>query len=181
LLKLSVRDRFSLPVFEKQINDEVAMDTVSRKTDEHTQIADRPNNVSEASLHGSFRSCQWLRQQGRHDAVSSMCVKSKKIVRLALKMAIVVRKKHPGIVQRVRMFCSLSIFVIASATGLVRPVMAQEEPLTEQGYEREELGANPYTVPSIARIFQQLDELRPLPFEQLQREFSKASPIELDF
>ncbi|PYJ51254.1 MAG: hypothetical protein DME83_07685 [Verrucomicrobia bacterium] len=110
-----------------------------------------------------------------------MCVKSKKIVRLALKMAIVVRKKHPGIVQRVRMFCSLSIFVIASATGLVRPVMAQEEPLTEQGYEREELGANPYTVPSIARIFQQLDELRPLPFEQLQREFSKASPIELDF
>jgi len=110
-----------------------------------------------------------------------MCVKSKKIVRLALKMAIVVRKKHPGIVQRVRMFCSLSIFVIASATGLVRPVMAQEEPLTEQGYEREELGANPYTVPSIARIFQQLDDLRLLPFEQLQREFSKASPIELDF
>ena len=38
------------------------------------------------------------------------------------------------------MFCSLSIFVIASATGLVRPVMAQEEPLFEQGYEREELG-----------------------------------------
>ena len=29
--------------------------------------------------------------------------------------------------------------------------------------------------------FQQLDDLRPLPFEQLQREFSKASPIELDF
>jgi len=34
--------------------------------------------------------------------------------------------------------------------------MAQEEPLTEQGYEREELGVNPYTAPSIARIFQQL-------------------------
>jgi len=50
------------------------------------------------------------------------------------------------------MFCSLSIFVIASATGLVRPVMAQAERLTEQGYERGELGANPYTVPSIARI-----------------------------
>jgi hypothetical protein len=28
----------------------------------------------------------------------------------------------------------------------------------------------------IARIFQQLDELRPLPFGQLQREFPKASP-----
>src|SRR5437870_9494548 len=89
-------------------------------------------------------------------------------------MAIVARKKQPGIVQRARMFCSLSIFVIASATGLVRPVMAQEEPLTEQGYEREELGVNPYTAPSIARIFQQLDDLRPLPFEQLQREFPKA-------
>src|SRR5881392_3269425 len=50
------------------------------------------------------------------------------------------------------------------------------EQLTEKGYESEELGANPYTAPSIARIFQQLDELRPLPFEQLQREFPKASP-----
>ena len=56
------------------------------------------------------------------------------------------------------------------------PLIAQEEPLTEQGYEREELGVNPYTAPSIARIFQQLDDLRPLPFEQLQREFPKASP-----
>jgi len=49
-------------------------------------------------------------------------------------------------------------------------VIAREEPLTEQGYEREELGVNPYTAPSIARILQQLDELKPMPFEQLQRE-----------
>jgi hypothetical protein len=105
-----------------------------------------------------------------------MCVKSKKIVCLALKMATVARKKHPGIAQRARMLCSLSIFVIAGATGPVTPVMAQKEPITEQGYEREELGVNAYTAPSIARIFQQLDELRPLPFEQLQREFPKASP-----
>jgi len=34
--------------------------------------------------------------------------------------------------------------------------MAQEEPLTEQEYEREELGVNPYTAPSIACIFQQV-------------------------
>jgi hypothetical protein len=74
------------------------------------------------------------------------------------------------------MLCSLSIFIIAGATGSVTPVMAQEEPITEQGYEREELGVNAYTAPSIARIFQQLDELRPLHFEQLQREFPKASP-----
>src|SRR5436190_8104009 len=36
------------------------------------------------------------------------------------------------------------------------------------------IGVNPYTAPSIARIFQQLDDLRPLPFEQLEREFPKA-------
>src|SRR5438034_9156106 len=55
------------------------------------------------------------------------------------------------------------------------------EPLTEQGYEREELGANPYTAPSIARIFQQLDDLRPLPFEQLQRELPKAESNRVGF
>jgi len=74
------------------------------------------------------------------------------------------------------MLCLLSIFVIGGATGLATPVMAQEEPITEQGYEREELGMNAYTAPLIARIFQQLDELRPLHFGQLQREFPKASP-----
>ena len=70
----------------------------------------------------------------------------------------------------------MSIFFIGWATGLTTPLSGQEEPLTEQGYEREELGVNPYTAPSIARIFQQLDNLRPLPFEQLQREFPKVSP-----
>ena len=36
-------------------------------------------------------------------------------------------------------------------------------------YEREELGINPFTAPSVAEIFQQLDDLKPLPFEQLKR------------
>jgi len=62
------------------------------------------------------------------------------------------------------MLCSLSIFVIGGATGLATPVMPQEEPITEQGYEREELGMNAYTAPLIARIFQQLDESMRLPF-----------------
>ena len=75
-----------------------------------------------------------------------------------------------------RIQCSLSIFFIGWATGLTTPLSGQEEPLTEQGYEREELGVDPYTTPSIARIFQQLDDLRPPPFEQLQREFPKVSP-----
>ena len=38
------------------------------------------------------------------------------------------------------------------------------------------MGVNSYTAPSIARIFQQLDDLRPPPFEQLQREIPKVSP-----
>src|SRR2546423_13655356 len=47
-----------------------------------------------------------------------------------------------------------------------------EEP---REHEREELGVNPYTAPSVAEIFQQLDDLKPLPFEELKREFPQAS------
>jgi hypothetical protein len=54
---------------------------------------------------------------------------------------------------------------------------AQEEPITPENYEREELGVNEYTTPSIARIFQQLDQLRPLPFEQLRRQLPETTAI----
>jgi len=47
-----------------------------------------------------------------------------------------------------------------------------EEPVE---HEREELGINPYTAPSVAEIFQQLDDLKPLPYEQLKREFPQAA------
>jgi len=53
------------------------MDAIGGKTDEHTQIADCPDNVTEASLHGASRRCRWLRQRGRHDGVSAAGVKSK--------------------------------------------------------------------------------------------------------
>lgn len=56
------------------------------------------------------------------------------------------------------------------------PLLAQENPETAAEYEREELGVNPYTAPSVADIFQQLDDLKPLPFEQLKREFPQATP-----
>ena len=55
---------------------------------------------------------------------------------------------------------------------------AQEEPLSEEDHRREELGVNPYTAPSIARIFQQLDELKPLPFKILRRDFPPVSPAQ---
>src|SRR5437588_4935628 len=47
-----------------------------------------------------------------------------------------------------------------------------EEP---RDHEREELGVNPYTAPSVAEIFQQLDDLKPLPYEQLKRDFPQAA------
>src|SRR5258705_11214326 len=54
------------------------------------------------------------------------------------------------------------------------PLLAQEKTGGEADHEREELGVNPYTAPSVADIFQQLDDLKPLPFEQLKREFPQA-------
>ena len=42
-----------LPVFQVQIDDEIAMDAVSGQSNEDAQITNRPDNVSEASLHGS--------------------------------------------------------------------------------------------------------------------------------
>jgi hypothetical protein len=42
-------------------------------------------------------------------------------------------------------------------------------------HEREELGVNPYTAPAVAEIFQQLDDLKPLPYEELKRDFPQAA------
>src|ERR1700730_272866 len=55
LVKAPGRDQLAPSVFEKEINDEVAMGDVGGKTNEDTQIADRPDNVTEASLHGASR------------------------------------------------------------------------------------------------------------------------------
>ena len=61
--------------------------------------------------------------------------------------------------------------VLAALVATIGVAAAQEEPLGNEEHEREELGVNAYTAPSIARIFQLLDELKPLPFDQLKREF----------
>lgn len=50
-----------------------------------------------------------------------------------------------------------------------------EEPPAGQDHELEELGVNRYTAPSIAQIFKQLDDLKPLPFDQLKREPPQVS------
>ena len=62
----------------------------------------------------------------------------------------------------------MSILVVLHS-GFGTKLFAQNEPANDQAHQREELGVNPYTTPAIARIFQQLDELKPLPFEQLRR------------
>jgi hypothetical protein len=68
------------------------------------------------------------------------------------------------------------MLLITFAVGFANSANAQEEQQMEQGYEREELGVNAYTAPPIARVFQQLDELKPLPFGRLWRDFPQASP-----
>jgi hypothetical protein len=54
-------------------------------------------------------------------------------------------------------------------------LLAQENPPGAEDYEREELGVNPFTAPSVADIFRQLDELKPFAFEELKREFPQAT------
>src|ERR1700720_1556518 len=70
----------------------------------------------------------------------------------------------------------LSILPAVFVAAMAGFIGGQEEPVTEERYEREELGVNPYTAPSIAKIFQQLDELKPLPFDQVKRDFPSVSP-----
>jgi hypothetical protein len=72
---------------------------------------------------------------------------------------------------------SLSILLIAGLVLGPALLAQEEEAVTEEAYEKEELGVNPYTAPSIAHIFQQLDELRPLPFDQLKRDLVGAGAV----
>lgn len=71
----------------------------------------------------------------------------------------------------------LSRFFFAAATSafaLIATDFGSAQETNEEDHVREELGVNRYTTPSITNIFHQLDELKPLPFEQLQRPFPPA-------
>jgi len=74
---------------------------------------------------------------------------------------------------------SILFLSILLATTLAAPTAQSppDEPLGDEEHEREELGVNPYTAPSIVRIFAQLDELKPLPFEKLKRDFPSAAAV----
>jgi hypothetical protein len=74
---------------------------------------------------------------------------------------------------QLRMKATLWLGVASIIYGAIAgPALFGEEPAE---HEREELGVNPYTAPSVAEIFQQLDDLKPLPFEELKREFPQAA------
>jgi hypothetical protein len=53
------------------------MDPISGKPNEHAQVAGRPDNMSDALLHEDCYGCHWMRQSGRHDAISNSCVNPK--------------------------------------------------------------------------------------------------------
>src|SRR5205085_9688288 len=70
---------------------------------------------------------------------------------------------------RMKAISRLGTALIIYAVGLS---LFAEEPRV---HEREEVGVNPYTAPSVAEIFQQLDDLKPLPYEQLKHDFPQAA------
>lgn len=67
---------------------------------------------------------------------------------------------------------SCAVFVTAS--------IAQEIPdeLLEDEHVREEFGVNKFTTPSIKRIFEDLQKLRPLPYDELKRSMPEETPTE---
>ncbi|HVG38785.1 MAG TPA: hypothetical protein VM870_05835 [Pyrinomonadaceae bacterium] len=79
------------------------------------------------------------------------------------------RARPKPIQLRMKALSRLGVSLIIYSASLA---LAAEEP---GEHEREELGVNPYTAPSVAEIFQQLDDLRPLPFEELRRDFPQGT------
>lgn len=85
---------------------------------------------------------------------------------------------HGSIQMRMKCMSGGGPSLIIYAAGLffalatIRGQLPVENPAE---HEREELGVNPYTAPSVAEIFQQLDDLKPLPYDQLKRDFPQAT------
>jgi hypothetical protein len=87
------------------------------------------------------------------------------------KLALSPLKTGHSPVQKLCLSILFAVWFGAGVTGF-----AQDEPLGNEEHEREELGVNPYTTPSIDRIFQQLDQLKSLRFDQLKRDLPATIP-----
>jgi hypothetical protein len=83
------------------------------------------------------------------------------------------RSQNALVARALSIFCT-SILVVVVTIG-PRRLAAQDEPIEDQQHEREELGVNAYTAPSIARILAELDALKPLSFDQLKRDLPATS------
>jgi hypothetical protein len=76
---------------------------------------------------------------------------------------------------RLNLFLNLALFGMCLGALPYDCALAQGKPKDAEDYEREELGVNSFTAPPIADIFRQLDDLKPLPFDQLKRDLPQTS------
>ena len=77
--------------------------------------------------------------------------------------------------RKIRMMSILCFLIIGAAIFGCDFIAAAEPPPDGEEHELEELGVNRYTAPSIAQIFKQLDDLKPLPYDELKRELPQTS------
>ena len=127
--ELSSRLGSAPAVFQKQVDDEIAMYPVGGKAEEDGQIAERPNDMTDTSLHKGIRNCRWLRQHGRMMALP-LQASNQKLARLPLKNADLGVARHVWAIWLAR--------TIAAAPASP----AEEQPLRNEGHEHEEVGLN---------------------------------------
>lgn len=80
-------------------------------------------------------------------------------------------------------FTKITAFAVATivcATTCLSPAYSQEIPdeLLEDEHVREEFGVNQFTAPSIRKIFEDLQRLRPLPYDELKRKMPEKTPTD---
>src|SRR5690348_11520593 len=69
----------------------------------------------------------------------------------------------------------LRLLILIAAILGCDSISVGEPPPDGEDHELEELGVNRFTAPSIAQIFKQLDDLKPLPYDQLKRELPQTA------
>lgn len=76
--------------------------------------------------------------------------------------------------------CLSAISCLCFLVFAFHPAVSQEIPdeLLEDEHVREEFGVNQFTTPSIKKIFEDLQKLRPLPYEELKRVMPEATPTD---
>jgi len=73
-------------------------------------------------------------------------------------------------------FAALLACLPATAQEKEKPEIPAD--LLEDAHVREELAINEFTAPSIAKIFESLESLAPLPILKFQRETPKNAPLD---